>query len=157
MVHEKHDGLRAQKRPHRGSGRSLLTTHNTRTHNTTTQTKNTQTTTHKQQHTNKNTQTTTTQAVCPQECPLFLCHLSRQLYAVDTGCRQRHGSRSKAAATSQAVPSPRTPERRNGPCRVPAPHLTRSEDGKGRGGGAREARRVTTTEAPSSQGALPVV
>ena len=35
-------------------------------------------------------------------------------------------------------------------------HLTRSEDGKGRERGARGARRVTTTEAPSSPGVLPV-
>ena len=46
------------------------------------------------------------------------------------------------AATFQAVPSPRTPERRNGPCRVPAPYLTRSGDGKGRGGrGTRSTTR----------------
>ena len=39
---------------------------------------------------------------------------------------------------------------RYGLCRVPAPHLTRSENGKGRGGGARGVRRATATEAPSS-------
>ena len=33
-------------------------------------------------------------------------------------------------------------------CRVPAPHLTRSENGKGQGGGARGERRATATEAP---------
>ena len=43
-----------------------------------------------------------------------------------------------AAATAQAVLASRTPECRNGPCRVPAPHPTRSEDGKGRGEGHEE-------------------
>ena len=61
------------------------------------------------------------------------------LYAVDNGCRQRHGSRSKAAATAQAVPSPRTPERRNGPCRVYAPYSsTETDDGKGQERGERD-------------------
>ena len=49
-------------------------------------------------------------------------------------------------------------ERRNGPGREYAPHLKGSEVCQGRGGGARGARRVTTTEAPSSPaGALPAV
>ena len=67
--------------------------------------------------TSTTTTTTTTQAVCPQECPFFLCHLSKQHYAVDNGCRQRHGSRSKVAATTQTG----TSERRYGPGRVAAP------------------------------------
>ena len=39
------------------------------------------------------------------------------------------------------------PERRYGPCREVAPHLKGSEVCQARGGGARGARRVTTTEA----------
>ena len=54
-----------------------------------------------------------------------------------------------AAATPQAVPSPRTPERRYGSGSEVAPHLKGSEVCQGRRGGARESRRVTTTEAPS--------
>ena len=72
----------------------------------------------------------------------FSCHLSKQLYVGGSfGC-QRDGGRSKAGATAQAVPSPRTPERRNGPCRVYAPLCsTETDDGKGQGGGERDAQR----------------
>ena len=42
---------------------------------------------------------------------------------------------TKVAATAQTVPSARTSERRNGPCRVSAPQRTAPEDGKGREGG----------------------
>ena len=45
----------------------------------------------------------------------------------------------------------RAAERRDGPARVQAPLLKRTEKGQGRGGGARgKARRATATEAPSS-------
>ena len=82
----------------------------------------------------------TTTRRLPARVPfVFSCHLSKQLHAVDNGCRQRHGSRSKAAATAQAVPVSRTPERRDGPGRIYAPHLKRSEEGQGRGGGSRDA------------------
>ena len=91
-----------------------------------------------------------------QACPclrhLFLC-----LHVRGSSSCHRDGSREEAAAKTQTVASARTSERRNRPGRVTAPYLTRSEDGKGRGGGARGARRVTTTEAPSSPGVLPVV
>ena len=47
--------------------------------------------------------------------------------------------------------SSRTADRPHGPCRVLAPlSSTETDEGKGRGGGARGARRVTTTEASSS-------
>ena len=90
--------------------------------------------------------TTTTQALFPQGLPFLCANSENNFRAVDHGWRRQRSS-SKAAATSQAVPSPRTPERRDSPCRVPAPHLTRSEDGKGRGGVARGAQRVTATGA----------
>ena len=89
---------------------------------------------------------TTTTSRSPARVPCVLCNPSEQLQAVDHGWRRQRG-RSKAAAASQAVPSPRTPERRHGPCRVPAPHLTRSEDGMGRRRGARGAQRVAATGA----------
>ena len=46
---------------------------------------------------------------------------------------RRQRSRSKAAATAQAVLASRTSERRHGPCRVLAPYRTAPEDGKGPG------------------------
>ena len=46
-------------------------------------------------------------------------------------CWRRIGSRSKVAATAQAVLAPRSPERRNGPCRVSA-HGVRKWQGPGR-------------------------
>ena len=61
-------------------------------------------------------------------------------------------SRSKAAATAQAVPSPRAPERRNGPGRVYAPHFKRSEEGQGPGGGSRDALLGHVPDASSSPG-----
>ena len=46
---------------------------------------------------------------------------------------------ARAAATTQTVATARASERRNGFCRVPAPHLTRSEDGMGRGRSTRRS------------------
>ena len=46
---------------------------------------------------------------------------------------------SPLSAAFFRLPSPRTPERRNGPCRVYAPFCsTETEDGKGQGGGERD-------------------
>ena len=68
-------------------------------------------------------------------------------------CWRRNGSRLNAAATAQAVLAPRTPERRNGPCRVSAPYLTRSESGKGRGRRSRDALHGHVPDASSPQAA----
>ena len=131
---------------------SSSTTHN-HNNNTQRQQQHTQHTTTTHNHNNNTSR-------LPARVPfVFSCHLSKQLYAVDNGCRQRHGSRSKVAATAQAVPSPRTLERRSGPDRVYAPHLKRSEEGKGRGGGSRDAlhgrRQFRSTSSSTTMSHLP--
>ena len=85
----------------------------------------------------------------PARVPLFASPLETNLRCGHHGCRQRHGSRSKAAATAQAVPASRTVERRNGLCRVPAPYLTRSEDGKGWGEEEHEEHDALRRQKPS--------
>ena len=70
-------------------------------------------------------------------------------------CRTRCGSRTAAKrATTARCLEARAAVDRHGPGRVVAPYLKGSEVCQGRGGGARGARRVTTTEAPSPAGAL---
>ena len=75
--------------------------------------------------------------------------LKIQLYAVDmdvdSGCG---AAMRRRPATTQTVATARASERRDGPCRVPAPYLTRSERGKDRGGGTRRSTRRSSGSTP---------
>ena len=90
----------------------------------------------------RSVQTTTTQGSCRL---LPFCVGDSSL------CQRMRSRHEKAAATSQTVATARASERRDIPCRVPAPHLTRSEEGKGRERSTRRTTRRSSGSTPPSK------
>ena len=78
---------------------------------------------------------TTTNNTTHKSANFFVCCLVGTASAVDHGGRQRQRRSKAARATAQTVLSARTSERRDGPVREEAPHLTRSEERHGQGVG----------------------